>query len=126
MNVDRDVCAFAAAWDQAMIGNDADDIGRFMADEWRIIGADGRVSGKGELLAHIRDGRLTHHTMTTEDIEVRVYGDVAVLIARGVSAGAFDGHPFEEVERQSNVFVKAGGRWQCVLTHLSRISSRAT
>ena len=43
-------------------------------------------------------------------------------VARGVSAGAFDGRPFEEVERQSNVFVKRDGAWQCVLTHLSKIS----
>ena len=120
-DVSVELQAVAAAWDRAMIGNDADAIGRFMADDWTIIGPDGLVSGKGAFLAHIREGRLTHHTMTTEDIQVRAYGDVAVLLARGVSAGTFDGRPFEEVERQSNVFVKRDGRWLCVLTHLSKL-----
>jgi ketosteroid isomerase-like protein len=113
------VRAAAAAWDLAMIRNDADAIGRFMADEWVIVGADGNLTDKASFLAQVRDGRLSHDTMTTEDARVRIYGDVAVLIARGVSAGRFAGHAFREHERQSNVFVRRAGQWRCVLTHLS-------
>ena len=106
-----------------MVANHAEAIGRFMADEWEIVGPDGRMGGKVCFLDHVRSGRLTHHTMTSEDVRIRVYGETAVLIARGVSAGVFDGRPFEEVERQSNVFVKREGAWLCVLTHLSRLTS---
>jgi ketosteroid isomerase-like protein len=118
---EAEVRAAAAAWDLAMVGNDADAIGRFMADEWVIVGSDGRVSDKRQFLAQISEGRLTHHTMTTEQAEVRMYGATAVLIATGVSAGHYDGHAFEERERQSNVFVQHDGAWKCVLTHLSRL-----
>jgi ketosteroid isomerase-like protein len=111
--------AAAAAWDQAMVSNDADAIGHFMAADWQIIGADGGITDRATFLAQIREGRLSHDTMTTEDATVRIYGSVAVLVARGVSAGRFDGRPFRVVERQSNVFVHEAGVWRCVLTHLS-------
>jgi ketosteroid isomerase-like protein len=113
--------AMVAAWDQAMIENDADKIGQFMHDDWVIVGSDGGISDKPTFLAQIRQGRLSHDIMTSEDLRIREYGDVAVLIATGVSGGLFDGHAFREHERQSSVFVKAHGEWRCVITHLSRL-----
>ncbi len=119
---DRELLDTAAAWDRAMVLNDADEIGRFMADEWVIIGPDGMRTGRAAFLDQIRSGRLTHHTMTTEEASVNIYDTVGVLTARGVSAGHYDGHPFHETEVQSNVFVKRDGAWLCVLTHLSKLS----
>ena len=111
----------AHAWDRAMIANDADAIGAFMSDDWIIIGPDGRFSAKADFLALVRSGALTHDVMESTDLDVRIYGDAAVLVANGVSAGHYQGHPFREVERQSNVFVRQKGRWRCVLTHLSKL-----
>lgn len=112
----------AREWDEAMVANDADAIGAFMADDWIIIGTDGSIGGKARFLDLVRSGQLTHDVMTTEEPLVRVYGDTAVLVARGVSGGTFDGMPFREEERASNVFVKTDGRWRCVLTHLSKLA----
>lgn len=106
------------AWDRAMLTNDADLIGDFLAEEWLIIGADGNVSGKEEFLGHIRAETFTHDTMTSEGLEVRLYGDTAVILSRGVSGGQFRGRPFKEHERASSVFVQRDGRWRCVLTHV--------
>ena len=55
-------------------------------------------------------------------MRVRVYGDTAVVVSRGVSGGTYQGQPFRELERASCVFVREEGRWRCVLTHLSRLS----
>ena len=52
--------AAAAEWDQAKLSNDAEAIGRFMAEGWRIIGADGGITDRSTFLAQIRDGRLSH------------------------------------------------------------------
>ena len=111
-------------WDRAMIENDADDIGRYMADDWTIIGPDGSVGGKESFLAFVRSGDLTHDVMESHDMSVRLYGDVAVVIARGISGGAFRGRAFHSVERTSCVFVKQGGGWKCVSTHLSQIAEK--
>ena len=111
------------AWDRGMIANDAEAIGRCMADDWVIIGSDGSVGGKTRFLALVQSGDLTHDVMTSEDLNVRIYGDTAVVTSRGVSGGKYQGHPFREVERVSCVFVRQEGEWRCVLTHLSRLSN---
>ena len=107
------------AWDRAMVSNDADAIGEFMADDWLIVGADGRESDKSTFLGHVRTGDLTHDTMTSDTIHVRLYGDTAVVLSEGISGGCFRGSPFRQHERASSVFVRQDGRWRCVLTHLS-------
>jgi ketosteroid isomerase-like protein len=105
-----------------MVSNDADAIGEHIADEWTIIGPDGSVGDKWWFLDLIRSGRLSHDTMDTHDPVVRVYGDAALLIAHGVSAGVFEGQPFRFDERVSCVFIRRDGSWRCVSTHLSQIA----
>lgn len=113
--------ALAHAWDRAMVTNDAEAIARFMADEWTIVGSDGNLGGREPFLALIRSGDLSHDVMTSEELDVRVYGDAAVIIARGVSGGLWRGQPFRETERSSSVFVRRDGEWRCVLTALAKV-----
>ena len=111
------------AWDRAMVTNDPGAIARFMAEDWVIVGSDGASSDKARFLALVKSGALTHDVMTSEDLNVRIYGDTAVVTSRGVSGGEYQGQPFRETERVSCVFVKQEGDWKCVLTHLSRMAS---
>jgi ketosteroid isomerase-like protein len=111
------------AWDRAMVSNDPAAIGRYMADEWVIIGPDGSVGGKTRFLDLVRSGALTHDVMESHDVDVRVYGDVAVVIARGVSGGRYQGQPFLLHERVSCVFRRDREQWVCVLTHLSALTT---
>ena len=112
----------ANEWDRAMVENDAGAIGRYMAEDWTIIGPDGSIGDKPTVLELVKSGTLSHDVMTSDDVRVRVYGDTAVVTARGVSGGQYRGEPFREVERSSCVFVRQEGQWRCVLTHLSRLA----
>lgn len=124
MNRDAEAALIRLAheWDRAMIENDAEAIGRFMADDWTIVGSDGNVGDKPTFLALVESGVLSHDVMESEDFHVRIYGDTAVVTTRGVSGGRYQGRAFREVERTSCVFVRHEGQWRCVLTHLSRIA----
>jgi ketosteroid isomerase-like protein len=119
---ETEIVATVHAWDEAMISNDPAAIGKFMAEDWTIVGSDGSVNGKELLLSLIAGGELTHDVMSSEDLIVRLYGDSALVIAKGVSGGMFKGEPFREIERSSNIFVRRDGGWLCVLTHLSRLA----
>jgi len=125
MNPEHELLAVVHDWDRAMVQNDAEAIGRFMTDDWSIVGADGSISDKATFLGLIKAGVLSHDVMQSEDIDIRVYRDAAIVVARGVSGGLYDGRPFHEVERQSNMFIRQGSQWRCVLTHLSRLHQRA-
>ena len=78
-------------WDRAMVENDAEAIGRYMADDWTIIGSDGSVGDKPTFLGLVRSGALSHDVMESHDVGVRIYGDTAVVTARGVSGGKYQG-----------------------------------
>jgi ketosteroid isomerase-like protein len=121
-SVEQELIDVSHAWDRAMITNDPDAIGEYMAEDWTIIGADGSVGDKATFLDLIRSGALTHDVMESHDMNVRVYGDTAVVIARGVSGGNYQGQKFNLVERVSCVFLRHESRWRCVLTHLSELS----
>jgi ketosteroid isomerase-like protein len=118
---ERELIDVSHAWDRAMVSNDTEAIGSYMAEDWVIIGSDGNVGDKATFLDLVRSGALTHDVMESLDINVRVYGDTAVVIARGVSGGKYQGQIFYLVERVSCVFVRQEGHWRCVLTHLSQL-----
>jgi len=120
--VEEELIGLANDWDRAMVENDAEAIGRYMADDWTIIGPDGSIGDKATFLGLVKSGALSHDVMESHDMTVRVYGDTAVVTARGVSGGKYQGQAFREVERSSCVFVRQKGQWRCVLTHLSRIA----
>jgi ketosteroid isomerase-like protein len=120
-----ELITLAREWDEAMVANDAEAIGQFMSDDWTIVGSHGQVGDKATFLALVRSGALSHDVMETHDLSVRLYGDTAVTLARGVSGGKYHGQPFRELERVSCVFVRQKEQWRCVLTHLSRLDERS-
>jgi ketosteroid isomerase-like protein len=124
MNEKEEILALENAWAQAFIRNDASAIGRHMAEDWTIITPEGNQLDRSTFLGLIESGDLTHDGMDFEDTTVRMYGNMAIVSARATSKGRFKGHPFIESERSTDVFVKVGGQWQCVLTHLTRIGKR--
>jgi ketosteroid isomerase-like protein len=117
-----ELIAFMDAWDRAMVANDPQSIGMYMAPDWMIVGSDGGVTDKAGFLELVRSGDLAHDVMETHDPAIRIYGDAAVVVARGVSGGTYRGQPFHFVERVSCVFVRRDGRWSCVSTHLSELA----
>ncbi len=109
---------------QAFVRNDADAIGRQMSEDWTVVTPEGNVLDRVTFLGLIKSGVLTHDTMEFADTTVRLYGDTAIVTARATSKGKFQGHPFSELERSTDVFIKQGGQWKCVLTQLTRIGGK--
>ena len=75
-------------WDRAMVENDADAIGRYMAEDWVIIGPDGRIGDRAAFLGLVRSGVLSHDVMESHELQIRLYGSAAVVLAR--EAGLVD------------------------------------
>jgi ketosteroid isomerase-like protein len=108
-------------WDRAMVTNDVEAIGRYMAEDWIIVGTNGSVTDRTSFLTLVGSGVLSHDVMESHNPDVRVYGDSAVVICLGTSGGHYQGRRFDATERVSCVYVKHAGEWRCVLTHLSRL-----
>jgi len=79
---------------------------------------------RARFLEVIKSGVLTHEMMESEDVHVRVYGDSAVVTGLTRTKGKFMGQDFSTQERATDVFVKRDGRWQGVLSHLTRFTKK--
>ena len=117
MSTEAELLAVSAAWDAALLTNDAGAVASFMADEWVFVSPSG-ITPKAELMELIAIGRLAHHAMEPVGPQrVAIHGDVAILTARKASSGTWDGAPYTADEWISEVFVRRDGRWTCVLSH---------
>lgn len=121
MDDKSEVIELALAWATAIVFNDATAIGAFMADDWVIVGPDG-VTGKADFLAMVASGDLTHDMMhAVGEPRVETYGATAVYTARVVNSGHFRGQRFTADEWTSDVFVRNGSGWKCVLSHVTPV-----
>ncbi|NMD60004.1 UNVERIFIED_ORG: uncharacterized protein (TIGR02246 family) [Nocardia globerula] len=118
-DVQADILAIHEQWSTAIVSNDAERIGRFMADDWVIVSYSG-ITSKEQFLSIIQSGELTHSTFDrVNDARVRTYGDTAVLTARLTNTAHYRGRQFDADEWTTDVFVRRNGRWLCVLSHIT-------
>jgi ketosteroid isomerase-like protein len=121
--VRREILNLAEAWAKAIVSNDSDAIGSFMADDWIIIGTNG-ITRKQDFIPFIESGDLTHEMMElVGEARIQIYGDTAVLTGRVINNGHFKGEPFSANEWTTDVFVRREGRWLCVLSHVTPVET---
>jgi ketosteroid isomerase-like protein len=101
-------------WLRAHLECDVDVLGRLMAEEYSLIGQKGEVLKKEQILATFRAGERHWDRAESDQLEVRVYGEVAVVTGRWTAKGATAGLPFDYAARYVSVWVKRDGRWQMV------------
>jgi ketosteroid isomerase-like protein len=118
--VEEELLKLEKEFARAIVKNDAEAIGQFLADDWVIIDADGGIIDKARFLGVVESGALTHEMMESDDVEVRIYGDSAVVSGLTRTKGKFMGQDFSTQERATDVFVMQNGRWQCVFSQLTR------
>jgi ketosteroid isomerase-like protein len=122
VSIEDDVRGVSAAWDDALVRNDADAVASFMADDWVFVSPDG-ITPKADIIGWIAAGRLAHHSMTVVgDDRVARAGDTVVVTARKASSGTWDGVPYTADEWISEVYVHADGRWLCVISHKAPVA----
>ena len=122
--MEEELLKLEKAFAQAIVTNDLEAIGRLVTDDWIIIDPNGEIVDRTRFFEVIKSGALTHDMMESEDFRVRVYGDSAVVTAITSAKGKFTGQEFSTRERATDVFVKRDGRWQCVLTHLTKYKEK--
>lgn len=109
---------------RAVASNDADALDRLLADDWIIVEPDGGMIGKAQFLGVIRSGALSHESMESTELRIRVYGNTAVVTGVTTSKGKFMGQDFTSCERATDIFVKQADRWRCVFTQLTRFTKK--
>ena len=104
---------------QAQIGADAMALDRIYADDFIGIGPSGTVRTKPQVISDFTSGELKFQSITTDEVQVRVYGETAVETGLSTMVGQDKGKIVPRETRFTRVWVKQKGRWRLVANHYS-------
>lgn len=104
---------------QAQIGADAAALDRIYADDFIGVGPSGTVRNKAQVISDFTSGNLKFQSITTDEVQVRVYGNTAVETGRSTMIGQDKGKAVPRDNRFTRVWVKQQRRWRLVANHYS-------
>src|SRR6187431_1241308 len=104
---------------QAQIHADAVALDRIYADDFIGVGPSGTVRTKPQVISDFTSGGLKFQSITTDDVQVRVYGNTAVETGRSTMIGQDKNKVVPRDNRFTRVWVKLHGKWQLVANHYS-------
>ena len=104
---------------QAQIHADAAALDRLYADDFIGVGPSGTVRTKPQVLADFTSSALKFQSITTDEVQVRVYGNTAVETGLSTMTGQDKGKAVPRDARFTRVWVKQRGRWRLVANHYS-------
>lgn len=111
----------ADAWDKAIVRKDSTAIEANMSDDFRQIDGRGNVETRASFVEGLLSPQLTIDPYTVEDLDVRLYGDVALLSGRTRMSGSYDGVRFASHYRYIDIYARTNGVWKIVSVQISPI-----
>ena len=114
---DREVLEIKHQYDKAQLANDSAWFERMFEDVYLMVLPDSSTLAKARAIAELRSREITWRSATGEDMQVRVYGDTAVVSGRFPGKALTRGQPLNEYQRFTSV---AGLRFRL----LARVSAR--
>ncbi|KRG61735.1 hypothetical protein ABB26_18130 [Stenotrophomonas humi] len=112
-------------WNRLRLHGDAQALAPLLADDWLLTHSDGRIQHKADYLQELATRQRRNTRIDNEDVQVRRYGDTAVITGTSVQAAVSDGKPWEGRFRFTRVWVQRDGHWQMVASHSSRLAEAA-
>ncbi len=108
----------ASAW----ITRDRETIDRLLAPDWVVTHVAGQRITRAEAFRDMLESDATRLAVSdVDELEIRVYGDAAVVTGRTHASGTQSEVPFDIRLRFTDVFVRRGDQWQAVASHASQI-----
>ena len=106
-------------WGDAFLQRDIAALDRIIDDEYILTDPLGQVRDKTESLAAIEDSHVFFESTESDNIKVAINGDTAVVTARSTFRGRYKGWNMAGRYQYTDVFVKRGGIWRAVVSHIT-------
>src|SRR6201993_1905850 len=104
---------------QAQIHADATALDRIYAADFIGVGPSGTVRTKPQVISDFTSGDLKFQSISTDEVQVRVYGNTAVETGLSTMGGQDKGKAVPRDTRFTRVWVKQQGHWRLVANHYS-------
>ena len=115
------IYAFLSQWTTAERAGDAETLATLLIDDFCGVGPLGFILPRPAWLDRHRQG-LAYEQFSLEEIQIRLYGDVAVVTARNNARGTYQGQPLPEALRATLVIVSNSEAMRLAAVHMSFIA----
>jgi ketosteroid isomerase-like protein len=106
----------------AIVHGDAAALDRLSSADYTVISEWGQVLTKAQMLDGFKSGAIKFESREESDLNIRVYGNSALVIGRVVEKGTQNGKSMSPQVRFSRVYVKEKGKWVAVSTQNTPIA----
>jgi ketosteroid isomerase-like protein len=106
----NDVREIQDRFDHAELTADAETLRELIADDFLSIGPKGYVMDKKQWID--RHSRFTYHELDTSEMDVRTYGDTAIVRDVQRNRATWEDHDVAVNTRVSQVWVRQDGQWR--------------
>ena len=89
--------------------------------DYIIVQPGGKIETKAEVLASYRTGMRHWDTAQADQLDIRLYGDTAIVIGRWRASGQYGPERFKYAARFLSIWVKQEGRWQNIAYQATEI-----
>jgi ketosteroid isomerase-like protein len=108
-------------WAAAELSGDAASLESALAEDFVGIGPRGFMLTKEEWLERHESGKLKYESLEWDEVDVRLYGEAAVVTGRQSAEGKYENYDLRDQFRGTLVFVEQE-RWLLAGLHLSPIA----
>jgi ketosteroid isomerase-like protein len=98
----------------AILNGDAAALDRMTADDYTFITLRGELRTKSEVVKGFQPGSFKYGSRQISDLNIRVYGNTAVVTGRSNQKGMENGKDYSGDYRFTRVYVRQNGRWLTV------------
>ena len=107
----------------AVVKGDVEVLEKSTADDYSLINVNGQMSDKSRKISGIKSGQTKLTSNNLSDLNVRVYGDTAVITGKADVKGMVGGKDATGQILFTRVYVKKDRRWQSVAFQQTRVST---
>jgi ketosteroid isomerase-like protein len=122
--IKHDVMRMEQALADALVQSDAANLGQLLADDLTHTNPFGNLKGKSPWIAAVKAGHIKFSSFRYEDVQIRIYGETAVVTAINILRVEAAGSDLSGQYRSIHVWVRREGRWRLTAHQATRISPR--
>jgi ketosteroid isomerase-like protein len=113
-NAIEEIKVLEEARNQAVLHGDVAALDRMTSDDYTFITLRGELRTKSDILRGFSSGSFKYESRQISNLNVRVYGDTAVVTGRSIQKGVENGKDYSGAYWFTRVYVKQKGRWVTV------------
>jgi ketosteroid isomerase-like protein len=106
-------------WTESYKQRKVDILASLLDEDFIITIEDGNTYGKTGYISHSAEPGVKVEVAQMTDLKVRMHGNTAVVTGAYHEKGESQGKRYEYHDRFTDIWMKAGGKWQVVASHYS-------